>query len=355
MTNGESFDYSFLHRGRTSPTVADVAQFRLGIPIGLPAGSKPADSYSFSIVQVSTTNNGTVTAAPTGSGTINAPAVAGNGWVRYSGTYTYTGTTQVVNIGFVAISTASGNLSFGNLIDDWHITLSPYLEFLPASASGNEGSSGSNNTPPNRPAILVSGTVTTPVTVTFQVTGGSATIGVDYSLTEPFQAGNITPTATVTIPAGTYDGTPATSLFPIPFSIAPDIILEPDETVDFNIVSAPGTTIASVVGCGIAPIVNSTYTILNDDLVTAANVSISGRVLTVQGNGIAKAQVILTNFQGNSRWVKTTPFGYYRFDAVPVGEVYILTASAKRYQFMPQVVSVKDEITDLIITSQEGK
>src|SRR5690606_20724428 len=88
MTNGESFDYSFLHRGRSSSTSPDVAEFRLGIPTGLPAGSVGADNYSYPILRVSTTNNGTQGSAPTGNGTIN-PSVLVNGWRRYSGTYTY--------------------------------------------------------------------------------------------------------------------------------------------------------------------------------------------------------------------------------------------------------------------------
>lgn len=97
MTSGESFRYSFLHRGRDSATVDDVAQFRLGIPTGLPAGSKPVDSYSFPIADVRTQNDGGATAGPTAypNATV-AFADAGNGWRRFSGTFNYTGTTQVV-------------------------------------------------------------------------------------------------------------------------------------------------------------------------------------------------------------------------------------------------------------------
>lgn len=72
MTNGESFNYSFLHRGRQSSFVRDRAQFRIGIPGGLPVGSVPADSYSYPIINVATTNNGQID-PPTGSGTINSP------------------------------------------------------------------------------------------------------------------------------------------------------------------------------------------------------------------------------------------------------------------------------------------
>jgi hypothetical protein len=86
---------------------------------------------------------------------------------------------------------------------------------------------------------------------------------------------------------------------------------------------------------------------------SAANVSISGRVLTTDGRGISNARITLTDLQGNPRTVTTNPFGYYRIAEVPVGETYVLAASAKRYQFDSQVVSVKDNIIDLDFVAQE--
>lgn len=120
LAGGSKVNWSFLHRGRDVSTTPDVAQLRIGIPGGLPAGSLAPDSYSYHIVTVSTTYNGTFT-TPTGSGTINVPAAIGNGWVRYSGTYTYTpaaGTPPVVNIGFVSVSAAGGDTGLGNFVDD---------------------------------------------------------------------------------------------------------------------------------------------------------------------------------------------------------------------------------------------
>lgn len=357
MTNGESFGYSFAHRGRISATEDDVAQFRLGIPTGLPAGSKPADTYSFPIATARTQNDGGGAAPTAHPNATVAFAAGGNGWRRYSGTFSYTGTTQVANIGFVAISAAGGSLGAGNLIDDWQITLSPYLEFSPASASGAEGTvvAGGSITPANRPAFRIGGTLAAPVTVNFQVTGGSAAIGTDYSMTEPFQAGNTTPTATVTIPVGTYDGTSAASLFPIPFSINTDFFVEPDETVEFTITSAPGTTFASVLSCGTPPVMTSSYTIVNDDIITAAPVMISGQVLNNDGWPIMNARLRLTSTTGETYSARTNPFGYFRFDNVPSGTTYVLETSAKGHSFEPQTMSVNDDITGLIITPTVSK
>jgi hypothetical protein len=350
MTNGESFNYSFLHRGRLSATVPDVMQFRIGIPLGLPAGSKPADPVGFGIAQVSTTNNGTVTSPPTGSGTINPPAAAGNGWVRYSGAYTYTGATQLVNLGFLAVSSPPGPGAQGNFIDDWQIQLPAYLEFTASSLSNPEGTIAGpgGSTPVNSPAIRVGGTVTAPVTVQVTVTGGTATIGDDYSLTVPFAPGNATSTVTITIPAGTYDGETESSIFLIPFSVNGDAITEPNETVTFNLAITSGpAVIAAVAACGLPIETTTTYTILDDDTPTAADVTVGGRVTSLFGTGIHGARVVMIEPSGAQRITVTNYFGYYSFEDVTAGETYVVSVEAKGYRFEPRVITVYDTIYDL--------
>jgi hypothetical protein len=126
LSTGDVLTWSFLHRGRYSATSADVAQFLIGIPIGLPTNSLPADSYGDVIVQVATTSNGTIT-PPTGNGTINAPAPAGNGWVRYSGSYTYTGPPGTRNVGFYSVSGALNIPGGGNFIDGVDVDRVPHV------------------------------------------------------------------------------------------------------------------------------------------------------------------------------------------------------------------------------------
>jgi hypothetical protein len=63
---------------------------------------------------------------------------------------------------------------------------------------------------------------------------------------------------------------------------------------------------------------------------TAATTSISGRVL-----GRTKATVRLTKANGEIRTVRTSTFGYYRFDNLPVGETYIVQPVAKGVHFSP--------------------
>lgn len=85
---------------------------------------------------------------------------------------------------------------------------------------------------------------------------------------------------------------------------------------------------------------------------TAANVPISGMVTDANGRAISRVNLTLTDSNGQTRTARTNTFGYFRFDAVPSGQTYTLDASAKGYSFVPQVVSVNDEIVDLNITAQ---
>jgi hypothetical protein len=76
-------------------------------------------------------------------------------------------------------------------------------------------------------------------------------------------------------------------------------------------------------------------------------VSVSGRVMSQEGRGVANARVSITDSMGNARIAVTSPFGFYRFDSVVTGETYTFAVAAKRYAFTPQDVPVTDAITDL--------
>ena len=80
---------------------------------------------------------------------------------------------------------------------------------------------------------------------------------------------------------------------------------------------------------------------------TSALVSVGGRVLTAKGRGVSKAFITLTDPAGESRSAVTNPFGYYRFENLPVGQAYILTVRSKRYTFDPniRVISLLEELT----------
>lgn len=76
---------------------------------------------------------------------------------------------------------------------------------------------------------------------------------------------------------------------------------------------------------------------------SAANVSVSGRVMA-NGRGVSRANVTITDAQGNPRRAITNAFGYYRFDEVSVGQTYVIEAASKKYTFAPQVVFVENDM-----------
>ena len=84
---------------------------------------------------------------------------------------------------------------------------------------------------------------------------------------------------------------------------------------------------------------------------TAANVSVSGRILTAQGKAVTRARITFTDTNGQTYFALTNPFGYYRFTAVALRGTYIFNAISKSYKFSPQILTVNDQLDDLNFTS----
>ena len=83
---------------------------------------------------------------------------------------------------------------------------------------------------------------------------------------------------------------------------------------------------------------------------TAAEVSLSGRVTTADGRGIKNAVVVISgNSLAQPIMVKTGSFGYYRFDNLEAGEIYVVTVNSKRFLFTvpSRVVSVPDSVSNV--------
>ncbi len=83
---------------------------------------------------------------------------------------------------------------------------------------------------------------------------------------------------------------------------------------------------------------------------TAAMVSISGRVRLENGIGVPGALLTLTELStGNVLIARTSPFGYYTFNDLPVGETYVLTVNRKGLTIAnnPLNFTLMEELTDL--------
>ena len=87
--------------------------------------------------------------------------------------------------------------------------------------------------------------------------------------------------------------------------------------------------------------------------IVAASVTVSGRVQTQTGSGIANSRVILTNQNGEVVTAISNGFGYYRFEGIQVGQTYFFNVRHKEYQFTPQAVTINEDIQELNFTALE--
>jgi hypothetical protein len=87
-------------------------------------------------------------------------------------------------------------------------------------------------------------------------------------------------------------------------------------------------------------------------VVTAASVSISGRITDATGRPVGKANVSLTTADGQTFSALTNPFGYYRFLNISVGQTVTVNVSSKRHSFSPQVINVTENVDNFDFTAQ---
>ena len=256
INNGESISWALSHRGRNG---SDTMVFVLG---DSPTSLQPANIVATSAVggilraTTDTAGNGTIVSCQNGSSVSSTTActvATTNTWADYKGAFTWNGTSGVKSVGFGAIS-AAGGISSGNFLDAITLTLKPYIEFNTPPASGLESVAN-----PTTLGIKVAGNIPTSFMVPVTVTGGTATLGIDF--TTPGGGA----TFNVTIPAGNY--TTATTI-PLGINIINDGFAETNETITFSM--APSTAAspyitASTNTCGGAIALSTTYTIIDDD------------------------------------------------------------------------------------------
>lgn len=82
---------------------------------------------------------------------------------------------------------------------------------------------------------------------------------------------------------------------------------------------------------------------------TAAMASVSGRILTSDGRGIRNVLITMTEASGAMRMTFSGSFGYFAFEDVRVGEVYILSVRAKQFRFSQSslAISVQEDLSDI--------
>jgi trimeric autotransporter adhesin len=218
LVNGEPLSWTFAHRARAGGSDPQVAIFEVANSGG-------------TLIQSLATQSSTI---------------AANAWAVNSGSTTYTGATGNQRVQFR--TTNPGSL--GNFLDSIQLTLRPFIQLSAASSSGVESIASANIG-----TLRVSGTATSAISVTVTVTGGTATLGTDY--TTPGGGSSFT----VTVPAGTYYDT----AIPLGINITNDNLVESSETIALSFSAGTGYTVGNTTTCGAAAQTTSTYTITDDD------------------------------------------------------------------------------------------
>ncbi|WP_395025488.1 beta strand repeat-containing protein [Comamonas odontotermitis] len=266
LVQGETVGWQFSHRGRSSTTTRDVAEVKIGA--------------ATAVARVGTTSNGSMDTPQAILGSINTPPSPNGGWRDYSGSFPYTGATGGTNFGFESISSAGGDNSVGNFLDNVQLNLTPFVDFSKTSYSTLEGD-GAAQLGTDRPTFRVNGVVPAGgMTVTVKITGGSAVRGTDYYTNT---SNGTSDTLTIVVPAGIYDGISSASMFQLPIYIAGNTVAESNRTIGMAIQPAAQYARSSNDVCGqdAAPAV---YTIVDDDgplnvtkTVASAPVPVSGK------------------------------------------------------------------------------
>jgi len=212
LINGEQLNWDFYHSARGANGGANQT-----------ALYEVADSNGNQI-QLLTTN----TVTPMGSSNNNQ---TNNVWENVTGSTIYTGPSGIQRLQFRSTNAGSN----GNFLDDINIVITPLVTFQNVVTADFEGEST------NLPQFSISGIVNAPFDIAYSITGGTATLGSDFTV-----QGNL-----VTVPAATYDGTSADSIFTLPITNLVDGIVEGDETIEitYNSVAPANAGVFGGPGC----------------------------------------------------------------------------------------------------------
>jgi hypothetical protein len=85
---------------------------------------------------------------------------------------------------------------------------------------------------------------------------------------------------------------------------------------------------------------------------TAAPASISGRVMTADGQPIYRARVTIIGQNGQPLSALTNAFGYYSIDGIETGATYLMTIEHKQYRFNARTITVNDNISNYDIVAE---
>ena len=244
---GESIPWEVSHRGRDSDSVADVAEVFISDPNDW-TGPTFAGNKLYS-ANISTSNNGSISGITPLLGNIadsTSETALNDGWVRYADTWEGPTHSKKYRFAFQAISTASGNITQGNLLDEIQIKLSPIIDivdpeielidplgestyYLPVRVNGLLESNSTVEID-----VSIAGNDFSDFTLADLMSGRGQALGNDFSATK-LANGNISRT----IPPNIYDPNNPAHYISIPIDFGRTIV-DQDSEILFTVVNSSG-------------------------------------------------------------------------------------------------------------------
>lgn len=88
---------------------------------------------------------------------------------------------------------------------------------------------------------------------------------------------------------------------------------------------------------------------------TAAGVTVSGRVVDSAWRGIGRAIVTISDGDAPPRSALSNSFGFFTFENVPAGRLYIVTAAARGFSFEGVAAEISDSATFVVLTGESTR
>ena len=228
----EQVRWTASHRGRTHNNTADVAEVFISDPNDwtgiIYSGSK---LYS---ANIATSKDGSPSSIQPNNGNAagqTSKTNLSNGWRRYSDVWTGPSTSQEYRFAFQSVSTANGNLSTGNFLDDIQLELSPTVEFVETDVT-NEVNLPNIEGDVYYLTLRVNGNLLSQGTVDITPASGSTLTGDDFTLGTLVagDGGSVISgisatkladgTISLTLPSGSYDRNNVSDYITIPLNMS---------------------------------------------------------------------------------------------------------------------------------------
>lgn len=83
---------------------------------------------------------------------------------------------------------------------------------------------------------------------------------------------------------------------------------------------------------------------------SSASVTVSGRIVTPGGRGLANAEVLLLDQDGQAHVFRTGSFGHFQFEGLTSGQSVAIGVRSRQYTFDPIFLTLDDSVSDLVIS-----